>query len=571
MEAKIKEWAVSDRGGGLICLPVCGETAHSVVVSGGAKIPFDRLWLRCETDCAPLLSAAREDAENIDIEALWRAAAGEKITPVELARRVGADGLPAVLAVLQAILDNPAYFRRHPGCFVPASAAVLERVRESLRRRAAEINAEKDLLAEIRRAETPPPQVMAARGELLAGENKNSVVFRAAKRDAGGEKHIPEWLVKIGACADARECWECLFAHRWLQPPPDFTPPAPPKLPEAEAPAFSIDDSGTFEVDDAFSVRELPGGDFVVGVHIATPSLGLPFSGGDDYGDRRLTSVYFPGGKKFPMLPPACIDAYSLRAGTSRPAMSLYRRFDRKNKILGESRTCVDRVRISHNLKPEDFAHDAPDAVAREYEVLRDFAALLPPVPGGNRTEFQIRTSPPSVHAAVRPPVAILVEKMMRLINSEWALQLRGRGGLFRAAGALSVQPGTEHVYAWASSPLRRYPDLANQRLLLSLLKIAPPPSVQWRKLARAYTLQQTRARHFQDMMERHWVLCALRELPSGTPLRAVWQEKKRIRLRDYPLAGIVVCASGGTPEEETAVRVHEINMFAQRAWFAPL
>ncbi len=567
-----REWAVFDRGGYLACLPVCGETPSSVAVVGGAKVPHNRLWMRCDSDCAPLLPEARTRAGQLDIETLWRAAAGDTLAPAELARRAGAEDLPAALAVLQAALDNPAYFRRREGLLAPVAEEVLKRVRASLQRRAEESAAESAILAQIGKSAAPPPEIMDARGALLAGEEKNTAVFRAAKKAAGGERYIPEWLVQIGACADARECWARMFDRRWPPRPPDAAPSAVPDLPESEAArAFSIDETGTFEVDDAFSARALPGGDCVVSIHIAVPALDLSLVSGGEYSARRLTSVYFPGGVKHPMLSSSHIDRYSLRAGGRRPALSLYCRFDRENGVLGDMRTRADSVQIDKNFRPEDFDDGAPQEFAEEYEILRDFAALLPPLPGGARTEYRIQTSPPKIVAVDRPQIGMLVEKMMRLINAEWGRQMRGRGGLFRAGGALSPRADPENVYAWASSPLRRYPDLANQRLLLSLHNIAPPPSIHWRTVAREYSSQQTRARHFQDMMERHWILRALSELPPGTELRARRLEKNKARLRDYPLSGAIVNEPRypkPPPDEEIQVRLGDIDFFIQRARF---
>jgi len=51
--------------------------------------------------------------------------------------------------------------------------------------------------------------------------------------------------------------------------------PPVPDLPTANVRAFSIDDATTTEIDDAFSVRELPNGHYEVGIHIAAPALGI--------------------------------------------------------------------------------------------------------------------------------------------------------------------------------------------------------------------------------------------------------------------------------------------------------
>ncbi len=43
----------------------------------------------------------------------------------------------------------------------------------------------------------------------------------------------------------------------------------------ADAEAFSIDDSTTTEIDDAFSIKPLADGITRVGIHIAAPALGI--------------------------------------------------------------------------------------------------------------------------------------------------------------------------------------------------------------------------------------------------------------------------------------------------------
>ena len=49
----------------------------------------------------------------------------------------------------------------------------------------------------------------------------------------------------------------------------------PPTCRVADVRAFSIDDATTTEIDDAFSVRELPNGNFEIGIHIACPALAI--------------------------------------------------------------------------------------------------------------------------------------------------------------------------------------------------------------------------------------------------------------------------------------------------------
>src|SRR6185312_3525995 len=69
--------------------------------------------------------------------------------------------------------------------------------------------------------------------------------------------------------------------------------PAVPELPLAEVRAFSIDDATTTEIDDAFSVRTLPGGGREIGIHIAAPALVIARGTALDAIARgRLSTVY---------------------------------------------------------------------------------------------------------------------------------------------------------------------------------------------------------------------------------------------------------------------------------------
>lgn len=561
------QWAVFEQSGLLTCLFVQKHNSRSVTVDNGAKVPRHRLWMLLDSDCAPLLPAVAAHAGQFNIEAVWQAAAGQALSAADLAQKAGAKDTAEALAVLQTVLDNPAYFRRDNGMLHPVKAETLIKIRTALAHRAASSEEEQRLLEELT-AGRVPAAVAACRAELLAAENKNSAVFRAVKKAAGGERHVAEFLVKIGACADARACWGELFKHRWPARPQLAAPLTDGmSIADSTVRAFSIDDSGTFEVDDAFSARSEEDGRILIGLHIAVPAVDTEL-----FGDlnRRLTSVYFPD-EKHPMLTVAHIARYSLAAGGFRPALSLYYRFDPQSGAAEEAGTRLERIFVSGNYCPEDFAQGAPAAVAEPYRRLCAFAETLPPLPERNRDNYRITAPPPQITFAPRRPTGLLVEKMMRQINAVWGQRLTaGEGGLFRSNGATVVKAPAANIYAWVSSPLRRYIDLANQRLLLAILNIVPLPDIDWRRLARAYGLQQMQARHYQSLMERHWVLCALNALPSETVLRARRQDRGKARLLEYPLAGTVVNATGALPEnEELQVRLHDLDFFSQRVRLA--
>jgi exoribonuclease-2 len=122
-------------------------------------------------------------------------------------------------------------------------------------------------------------------------------------------------------------------------------PRAAPELPLASVEAFSLDDIGTTEIDDAFSVTRTGEHDWRVGIHIAAPALVIePGDALEAIARERLSSAYFPG-QKYTMLPPDWISALSLDAGTERPAVSLYLDFStrtsRSARVIPGSSACA--------------------------------------------------------------------------------------------------------------------------------------------------------------------------------------------------------------------------------------
>ena len=92
-----------------------------------------------------------------------------------------------------------------------------------------------------------------------------------------------------------------------------------PDLLRADVAAFSIDDSTTIEIDDAFSVTALPDGGYRIGIHIAAPALGFtPGSPLDELARQRLSTVYMPG-DKITMLPPNVVKASAWMRTSSVP------------------------------------------------------------------------------------------------------------------------------------------------------------------------------------------------------------------------------------------------------------
>jgi exoribonuclease-2 len=148
------------------------------------------------------------------------------------------------------------------------------------------------------------------------------------------------------------------FFPRGARFPPHDAPAPRGELPLAEAAAFSLDDVGTNEIDDAFSLQHR-GEAMRVGIHIAAPALGFaPGSALDAIARERLSTAYMPG-RKFTMLPDDVIQRYSLDHGGERVAVSLY--FDvGADWTVGARHTRLERVPVAANLRHA------------QYEVLND-------------------------------------------------------------------------------------------------------------------------------------------------------------------------------------------------------
>ncbi|KAJ3311013.1 DIS3-like exonuclease 2 [Boothiomyces sp. JEL0838] len=102
---------------------------------------------------------------------------------------------------------------------------------------------------------------------------------------------------------------------------------------------FSIDPPTARDLDDALSCKELPDGNYEIGVHIADVSYFVDKNSPiDQEAYHRATSVYLTQ-KVIPMLPRVlCEELCSLNAGVDRLAFSVFWIFDPEGNIIGEPR-----------------------------------------------------------------------------------------------------------------------------------------------------------------------------------------------------------------------------------------
>ena len=183
--------------------------------------------------------------------------------------------------------------------------------------------------------------------------------------------------------------------------------------------------------------------------------------------------------------------------------------------------------------------------------------------------------NPPSAEPWRGSPIDKVVSEMMILVNTEWGRQLAENEipALYRAQAGGKVKMSTVPAphqglgvsqYIWASSPLRRYADLVNQRQLLSLVKNEPPayPLRDERLLVilRDFELAYDAYAEFQRGMERYWCLRWL--IQEGISLTgADVLREELVRIDRIPLVARVPSMPASAPATRVELAVSNIDL----------
>ncbi|HEY4998915.1 MAG TPA: RNB domain-containing ribonuclease, partial [Usitatibacter sp.] len=324
-----------------------------------SKVKAQSILLRFDGQpLAGFMPEAQKIAEPIDPLFLWEVCGGDEFAFDALAREYfGRAPTPQeATAVALALHSHPMYFyKRGKGRYQGAPEANLKAAlagAEKKRRQQEQIDV---WAAELVAGRVP--EALAAKLEvLLFKPDKASLEWRALDQAATTLGMSPQRaLAAAGALSGPEDYFLRRFAFEFFPGGTGFPaigpPLAPADLAHAAAPAFSIDDAETTEIDDAFSVRSLEDGRLRIGVHIAAPALLF----GRDHGveaisRERLSTVYFPGGK-ITMLPEAAVEAATLAQGRRVAAASLYLDVDPVSMEVLESSSCLEWVVIADNLR----------------------------------------------------------------------------------------------------------------------------------------------------------------------------------------------------------------------------
>ena len=568
------------------------------------KVKADKVLLRF-TAPGPqtLLDKAAQLAAELDPDFLWTVAGDTEIEFEVLAGDYhGRPPTPAEAAAMAKFLHgNPMYFyKRGRGCYQPAPKASLAAAlagAERKRREADQIRAWSDEM----KAGTLPEPLSGLRWKLLYAPDKNSLEYKALRLACDEAKTNPLQLLRD--CGAITSSYELHYQRFLLATFPKGTgfpelgvASVPPELPLADAAAFSIDDAGTTEIDDAFSVTRLADGGIRVGIHIAAPALTIAR---DSILERiareRLSTVYMPG-DKITMLPQAVIERYTLAAGNECPALSLYAEFAADGTPVRQD-TRVERVPIVANLRHEDLdaelqAIDDATPFGTALLVLAETADRLQAErrrglpPERNRTDYNffIDGDPASdaarvtIHPRARGSrIDRLVSEWMIYANAHWGrmLALTRTPGMFRAQyqgkTRMTTQPQPHQglnlpQYLWASSPLRRYADLVNQRQLIAVASGEKPPYAQGDAdlFAAAVDFDATYSAYaeFQRQMEFYWCLRWLQQEDVQETTAFVLRENL-VRFEHVPIFTRVADLPGTAPGARVRVGIVAIDLFA--------
>ena len=539
---------------------------------------------------AELLARAQEYAAGLDTDFLWQCCGSAEFGFEQLARDyVGREPTPAEAAgVLLKLHAAPMFFyRRGKGRFQAATEQTLKLALAGLEKKRLQQERIGEWTAALARGEFPA-ELRKLRAELLYAPDRNkpeTKALEAACKQTG--LSVPRLFERCGELRDTHAYHFERFLFEFFPAgtacPPHPVPQIALELPLAAVRAFSLDDAGTTEIDDAFSLAPLDGGGWRLGIHIAAPALGFaPESALDTIARERLSTVYMPG-NKITMLPDDAVAVLSLDAGTERPVVSLYFDVSPGDYSLHGRFSRLERVRIAANLRHEGCAvlnESLPKGVRTglefeaELEVLWRLAQALekqrgkPSVPAGiTDYTFRVEEDRISIEPRLRgAPLDQLVSELMILANSSWGEQLAERGvaAIYRTQGAgkvrMAVHPEPHEglgvaCYAWMTSPLRRYVDLVNQWQLVASLGGDRVPFTRTSEALlsalRGFEVVYARYDEFQRKMEHYWCLRWLLQERIESVVASVLRENL-VRVDRLPLTARVA----SLPELPVGARV---------------
>jgi len=580
------------------------DTSLQVEAASGKrlKIKSASVLLRfAEPSPSALLADAQTLAAGLDPNFLWEVSDGREFAVTDLAAEYYGHAPRPVEAAALALCLHAApthFYKKGKGRYRAAPPEALKAALAGAKRKRREAE-EVAACAEQLQAHHLPDSFGPVLPMLLYKPDKLALETRAVAAACAALQTNPiALLMACGAIPSTHDFHFNRFLFEAFPHGTAFPPygalPLPPEAPLAAVRGISIDDAATTEIDDAFSVRSLANGHFEIGIHIAAPATAIARGTAlDAIARTRLSTVYMPG-RKITMLPDAVLDAFTLAAGAVRPALSLYVEATPDGTPIRQE-TRLERVPVAANLRldtiGERFAAPAEAGEPEWTDELRMLWRVAQKLgdargkPEGSRTEFNFRVdwaAAPDGRVAIVPrprgsPPDRLVAELMIYVNSSWGKLLADARvpGLYRTQMAGKVRMSTKPEphqglgvaqYLWASSPLRRYSDLVNQRQLLAVIMGGKPPYADGdaELFAAAADFEITYAQYaeFQNRMEHYWCLRWLLQ-ERVTETTATVMRESLVRFDSLPLVTRVADLPALTADTRVRLAIGRIDLLA--------
>lgn len=574
-----------------------GEAYQVELVSGKrTKVRVKDVLLQFTSpDAASLMEQAKLAATEIDLEFLWEVAGQEEFGFAELGAEYFGHVPQAVEAagLILALHSAPIYFyKKGRGRYKAAPEASLKAALAGIEKKKQQALIQASYVEHLKQHRLPE-QLKALALQLLFKPDKNSIEYKAWAEACDALQTAPaQLMLECGGLASAKDFHLSKFLFesfpKGLAFPEVAIPALPDNLPVADVQAFSIDDVTTTEIDDAFSVVRLADNQVRIGIHIAAPTLGIKRDDALDLMARaRMSTVYMPG-DKITMLPDALVETYTLGAGQTRPALSLYVTLDMQDWSVLATETKVEAVPMAANLRHNDldtlvteenlandageYPHKADIALIWQWALVLEQGRMAKREGFGlkpeqtNRVDFNFYVDDDVVSIVRRKrgaPLDKMVAELMIFANSTWGKFMADHGvpGIYRAQGGGSggwaakmqvrmVTHAAPHQglgvdqYAWSTSPLRRYTDLVNQWQIIACVQngvtaplVAPfkPKDADLFAIVSAFEAAYSAYSDFQNNMERYWCLRWLQQ-ENVRQVEAVVLKDEVLRLLEIPL-----------------------------------
>ncbi len=563
-----------------------------------------------------LLIEAHAVCADVDLDFLWEVAGEEEFGFADLSQEYfGTTHSPAQDAGLIFRLHSaPFYFyKKGRGRYKAAPAASVQAALAGIEKKKQQALVQAEYVEQLKAGQLPDAMRSMAL-QLLYKPDKNSLEYKAFL-SASQELHTSaeRLMLSTGGISSAKELHLTRFLFENFPKGPGFAhlmtnvikPTLPTGLPVANVAAFSIDDINTTEIDDALSVTTLPDGMLQIGIHIAAPGLGIQRDDAIDLMARnRMSTVYMPG-DKITMLPDELVEIYTLGAGQTRPAVSLYATVNPADWSVISTESKIEAVPISENLRHNllddiitaealaanqgDYPHKADIAVLWQWAQVLEQGRMEKRAGFGlkpeqnNRMDYNFYVEDDVVDIVARKrgsPLDKIVAELMIFANSTWGKLMADHGipGIYRSQGAgnggwaarMQVRMLTHAAphhnlgvdqYAWSTSPLRRYTDLVNQWQIMACIQhgvtaplVAPfkPRDATLFAIVSAFDAAYAAYNDFQSTMERYWCLrwfAQQWQQQLSKQVEATVMKEDLLRLSDIPLvirlSGLPVMARG--------------------------